>query len=252
MQFIRILSAIILALSFMMITSIANGQALESKIVYKSDNLLVSQISEHCFVHTSYLQTKDYGVVACNGIVLSNEGETIIFDTPADNKSSDELIDWISKYLNCKINAVIPTHFHEDCLGGLEAFYNRGIPSYSNFMTIQLAKEHNYVAPENGFNDSIVLKIGKQEVIAKYFGERHTKDNIIGYYPAENIMFGGCLIKELNANKGYLGDASIDKWSQTVERVKNKFPKVKIVVPGHGNYGNIKLLDYTIKLFHSN
>jgi metallo-beta-lactamase class B len=62
-------------------------------------------------------------------------------------------------------------------------------------------------------------------------------------------MFGGCLIKELGAGKGYLGDANVVAWSSTVEKVKKAYPNVKVVVPGHGAYGNIKLLDYTINLF---
>ena len=62
-------------------------------------------------------------------------------------------------------------------------------------------------------------------------------------------MFGGCLIKELNAGKGYLGDANVTDWSGTVEKVKMEYPNVKIIVPGHGEYGSKKLLDYTINLF---
>jgi len=62
-------------------------------------------------------------------------------------------------------------------------------------------------------------------------------------------MFGGCLIKELNATKGYLGDANTKDWSSTVLKVKSAYPNVKIIVPGHGNYGDQKLLDYTIQLF---
>jgi metallo-beta-lactamase class B len=48
-----------------------------------------------------------------------------------------------------------------------------------------------------------------------------------------------------------LGDANVIDWSRTVESVKKEFPNVKIVVPGHGEYGNIKLLDYTINLFRA-
>ena len=58
-------------------------------------------------------------------------------------------------------------------------------------------------------------------------------------------MFGGCLIKEMNATKGYLHDANVKDWSATVEKVK-EYPHVKVVVPGHGKYGDVKLLDYTI------
>jgi metallo-beta-lactamase class B len=53
----------------------------------------------------------------------------------------------------------------------------------------------------------------------------------------------------LEAGKGYLGDANVADWSGTVEKVKREYPNVKIVVPGHGESGNQKLLDYTIHLF---
>ncbi|MNY76298.1 Beta-lactamase type II precursor [compost metagenome] len=62
-------------------------------------------------------------------------------------------------------------------------------------------------------------------------------------------MFGGCLIKEVEASKGYLGDANVKEWSQTVKKIKQRFPDAKIIIPGHGNIGGTELLDYTIKLF---
>ena len=91
--------------------------------------------------------------------------------------------------------------------------------------------------------------MGTEKTITKFFGEGHTKDDVVGYFPSENIMFGGCLIKELHANKGYLGDANVYAWSNTVQKVKDEKKKKKIVVPGHGKFGNKRLLDYTIKLF---
>jgi metallo-beta-lactamase class B len=64
-------------------------------------------------------------------------------------------------------------------------------------------------------------------------------------------LFGGCLIKTLKASKGYLDDANVQAWSATVEAVKQAYPNAQVVVPGHGDYGNNKLLDYTIKLFRT-
>lgn len=223
--------------------------AFKPKKLYKSDELIITQISANCFEHTSFKQTHDFGNVPCNGLIVRNNDETIIFDTPTNDKSSDELIRWIKETLHCKINAVIPTHFHEDCLGGLKAFDENNIPSYAYFKTIELAKENNVVVPKNSFKDSLLLKVGEEYITAKFFGEGHTKDNVVGYFPSEQVMFGGCLIKELDAGKGYLGDATIADWSATVERVKKEYPDVKIIVPGHGAYGSKKLLDYTIKLF---
>lgn len=219
------------------------------KEIYKTKDLIITQISENSFIHTSYLQTNDFGNVPCNGLIVRDSNEAVIFDTPTNDKSAEELIKWVKEKLNCKINAVIPTHFHDDCLGGLKVFNDDDIPSYAYFKTIELAKENKYEIPKNSFDNSIILKVGNKNVSVKFFGQGHTKDNVVGYFPSENIMFGGCLIKELNAGKGYLGDANVAEWSNTVEKVEMEYPNVKIVVPGHGEYGDRGLLDYTIKLF---
>lgn len=90
---------------------------------------------------------------------------------------------------------------------------------------------------------------GSERVLLRHFGEGHTVDNVVGYFTKEDVLFGGCLVKEIDASKGYLGDANVDEWSATVERVKQAYPRVKIVVPGHGQCGDRRLLDYTIGLF---
>ncbi|MES2520769.1 MAG: subclass B1 metallo-beta-lactamase [Bacteroidota bacterium] len=231
--------------------SSTNHLVFKPKIVYKTNNLIVTQITENSFTHISFKQTNDFGNVPCNGLIVRDSNEVIIFDTPTNDRSAEELIKYVKETLHSKINAIIPTHFHDDCLGGLKAFDDNNVPSYANIKTIELAKQNNLAVPKNGFTDSLILKVGNQMVIAKYFGEGHTKDNVIGYFPSENIMFGGCLIKELKAGKGYLGDANVANWSNTVENVKMEYPNVKIVVPGHGEYGDGKLLDYTIKLFNT-
>jgi metallo-beta-lactamase class B len=217
--------------------------------IYKSKDLIVTQIAENSFEHTSFKQTNDFGNVPCNGLIVRDDNEVIIFDTPTNDKNSEELIKWISEKLHCKINAIIPTHFHDDSAGGLKAFDDNSIPSYACFRTIELAKENNFVVPKNSFSDSLILKVGDEKIIAKFFGEGHTKDNVVGYFPSENILFGGCLIKESEAGKGYLGDANVAAWSGTVEKVKKAYPDVKIVIPGHGEIGGQKILDYTIQLF---
>ena len=217
--------------------------------VYHSEDLIIIQISDNAFLHTSFLQTNDFGKVPCNGMVVRNSNEVVVFDTPTNNKSADELIKFIKQKLHCKINAVIPTHFHDDCLGGLESFHQSKIPSFGNFSTIEFAKASNAVTPQNSFNDSLKLNIGNTYAIVKYFGQGHTKDNVVGFFPKENILFGGCLIKELDATKGYLGDANVEEWANTVEKIKQQYPHVKMVIPGHGEVGGKDLLDYTIKLF---
>ncbi len=219
------------------------------KEVYKSENLIVKQISPNSFAHISFLQTQDFGNVPCNGLIVRNGNEVVVFDTPTNTGSSEELIKWITDTLHCKINAIIPTHFHNDCLAGLKAFDENEIPSYAYFKTIELARLNNLVVPKNSFSDSLVLKLGDEIIAARFFGEGHTKDNIVGYYPHENVLFGGCLVKELTANKGYLGDANTEAWPGTVEKLLKEYPDASIVVPGHGETGGRELLAYTINLF---
>jgi metallo-beta-lactamase class B len=230
----------------------ANTKEFKPIEVYHSDDLMIIQIAENTFVHTSFLQTNDFGKVPCNGMIVRNSNEVIVFDTPTNNKSAEDLIQFIKEKLHCTINAVVPTHFHDDCLGGLASFHQQKIPSFGNYSTIELSEANHTVAPQNGFKDSLRLPLGNTNTIVKDFGQGHTKDNVVGYFPAENVLFGGCLIKELEATKGYLGDANVSEWSNTVEKIKQQYPNVKIVVPGHGAIGGKDLLDYTIKLFKTN
>ncbi|WP_027374630.1 MULTISPECIES: CIM family subclass B1 metallo-beta-lactamase [Chryseobacterium] len=219
------------------------------KVVFKTDNLTVIQLSDHVYQHISYLNTDSFGRVPCNGMVVKQGDETVILDTPSDDKSSADLISWIKNNLNAGVNAVVATHFHNDCLGGLKEFDKNKIPSYASKKTIGLAQKNNANIPQYSFDNDLTLKVGSTNVFVKYFGEGHTKDNVVAYFPDERIMFGGCLIKEIGAGKGYLGDANVKDWSATVAKIKKHYPDVKIIIPGHGDTGGIKLLDYTIALF---
>lgn len=219
------------------------------KTVFESPELVITQVAPHTYVHTSYLNTQSFGKVPCNGMIVKNENETIVLDTPADNKTAAVLINWIRNDLKSSINAVVPTHFHEDCLGGLEEFHKNRIPSYAYYKTVEIAESKGFAVPKNRFQDSLNLKVGNDSVSLVFFGEGHTKDNITGYYATDKILFGGCLIKELDAGKGNLADANEVAWSESVRKITKKYPEISKVVPGHGETGDARLLQYTITLF---
>jgi metallo-beta-lactamase class B len=230
-------------------TNAQKHSSFKPKVIFESSELVITQITPNGFQHTSYLQTNDFGNVPCNGLIVRNNKEVIVFDSPTNDSASIALIDFIRSSLNCEVKAIIPTHFHNDCLGGLKAFHKNNIPSYAYFKTIEFAKENQYEVPKNAFLDTLRLSIGESFVTSSFFGEGHTRDNVVGYFPDENLLFGGCLIKELNATKGYLGDANLNEWSSTVQKIRHRYPNLKTVVPGHGNIGSLNLLDYTFALF---
>ena len=86
-------------------------------------------------------------------------------------------------------------------------------------------------------------------MINYYPGEAHTRDNIITWVPSERTIFGGCMVKSMNAGKGNLADANVNAWSDTVRKVKSLCPTATLVIPGHGDAGGTELLDFTIRLF---
>ncbi len=216
---------------------------------YRSDDLEISPISDHTYLLVSYLNFRNFGKVACNSLLYVKNGEAIIFDTPTDNETSRELINWVQDSLKVRIKAVVVNHFHVDCLGGLEAFHQAGIPSYANDQTIALARADSVSIPQNGFEGSQTLKIGGQEIINSYFGAAHTLDNIVSWIPSEKLIFGGCMVKSIGAGKGNLADADVNQWPKTIQKIKGAYPSAEMIIPGHGKYGDQSLLDFTINLF---
>jgi len=223
----------------------------DSLTIYQSENLIIKKLSNYTYKHISFLETSDYGKVACNGMLVVKNFEGIIFDTPTNDKSSLELINFVAGELKSAIIAVVPTHFHEDCIGGIQEFEKHNIPVYASQMTLELLKKNSLMPakPIVAFDKVLTLNLGDSKIYAEYFGEGHTQDNIVGYFPEDNAIFGGCLIKDLGSTKGYLGDANLNSWSETVRQVKLKYPEAKIVIPGHGTWGGTELFDYTIALF---
>ncbi|MBL7829243.1 MAG: subclass B1 metallo-beta-lactamase, partial [Saprospiraceae bacterium] len=215
-----------------------------------SNTLKIKPLTEGVFLHVSYLESEQFGHVACNGLIYVRGNEAMVFDTPADSITSEQLIRLIETQWKKRIKAVVVNHFHTDCLGGLGAFHRRHIPSYANRLTIELARaKGDVVLPQNGFDNVLQLPCGDRTVENRYFGEGHTRDNIVSYLPAEKTLFGGCMIKAMNAGKGNLADATLGAWSTTVDQVKKAYPDVQFVIPGHGEPGGVELLDFTAKLF---
>ena len=219
-------------------------------IEYSTPILKIQKLEENLFIHTSYLEIENYGSFPSNGMIYFNENEAIIFDTPVNDSASEELINWIQNKKQKNIKAVVINHFHIDCLGGLNEFNERNIDTYASKLTHQLAKENQVQSlPSTLFDKKLKLDIGNETTITEFFGPGHTDDNLVSYIPKKNVLFGGCLIKELSAKKGNLKDANVNKWSETVQTIKERFPDVEYIVPGHGKFGGAELLDYTIQLF---
>ena len=215
--------------------------------VYSSENLKIIQVGKHSYQHITYLDTESFGKVACNGMVVIDQGEALIYDTPSYDKDAEELTQWIEAQ-GARVKGVIVNHFHIDCLGSLTYFHKANIPSFGNRITIDLAQKAGYTAPlkDIGIKPHTVGNVSIQNA---YLGPAHTQDNNVSYVIEDAVLFGGCMVKSLGAGEGYTGDATLDKWSETVSKINQAFPKIKTVIPGHGKAGGTELLEYTIQKF---
>src|SRR5690606_41359622 len=117
-----------------------------------------------------------------------------------------ELVRYLYETMDDAVKAVVATHLHVDGVAGLAEFHAHQIPSYANERTISLlkARDPGAALPQHGFQGSLELTAGGEVVLAGFFGEGHTPDNVIGYYPKGKVIFGGCLVKEVEIGRAHV------------------------------------------------
>lgn len=207
----------------------------------------LTKLSENFYVYTYNMPAGNY---SANGALCIDKGEAVLIDTPGEDGLTDSLVNWVQQNLNVKIEKVIITHWHmEDRMGGLKALHQRGIISYANKLTIDKAIKDSLPVPQNGFTDSLTINVGEKEIVCFFPGAGHTIDNSVVWFPSDNILFGGCLVKDVTAKGlGYTADADLMAWPQTIQNVKKQFSNAKVIIPGHMGWGGVELLDHTYEL----
>jgi len=214
-----------------------------------NDDITLVKISDDAFIHISYTSDTNYGRFPSNGLIFINNNEAFLFDTPFTNEQTKDLLDFITDSLKLKVIGFVPNHWHNDCTGGLDYLKRIGVKTYANQLTIDILKQKGQNYPDNGFKDSLQLFLGDKEILCYYLGAAHSMDNIVVWIPSMKILFAGCMAKSINStNLGNTVDGDLKAYPITIQKVIDKFPDAKMVIPGHGNFGGIELLTHTLKL----
>lgn len=220
-----------------------------SRQIRISEDLSLTKISDHCWIHTSWIESEQWGRIPANGLVIKDEQHVMIIDTPWTENQSEELISWINRDWGLTVGMVIPTHFHVDNLGGLKEFHRRGIPSWSLDLTETICREKKLPVPQHTFSKRKILTLGSIEAVLFYPGPGHSGDNFSVYFSPDKVLYAGCLIKaQYNQTLGNLSDASPSLWRESIVSLQTQFPSAEIVVPGHGEQGSTALFDHTLNL----
>lgn len=218
-------------------------------VIKVSNDIDLIKLSENAYVHISRSEMAGFGIVSSNGLLLVDKQEAFLFDSPVTNTQTETLVKWVADSLYSKVTTFVPNHWHEDCMGGLQYLHTAGVISYANQMTIDIACEKGLPVPQNGFRKSKTLKLNDKKIVCYYPGAAHSMDNIVVWIPSENILFSGCMTKDIHSSGlGNSVDGDVKQWANTLQKVMQKFPNAKIIIPGHGQIGGFDQLEHTYRL----
>lgn len=191
----------------------------------------------------------DWGTIPANGLLVLSGDVAALIDTPWTDEQTRRLFDWVEREHGARIEVIVPTHSHGDCLGGLAAAHELGARSYGHERTAEFARRSGDAAPEATFRESYDLQLGNRRLELRHLGAGHTEDNIVAWLPDEKILFGGCLIKSAHSQTmGYVDEADLDAWPETLERVRRRYGEEALIVPGHGRPGGLETIERTLRL----
>lgn len=221
----------------------------DNAILKIADDIELIKISDNAYIHVSYANTQKWGRVGANGLVLIDKNQAFLFDSPWTDTQTERLLSWMKDTMDLEIIGFIPNHWHSDCMGGFGCIQKQNITSYANQLTIDIAKSNDLPFPDNGFTDSLEVKLGEKLIKCYYIGAAHSMDNIVVWIPSEQILFTACMVKSMSSkNPGNTADGDLTAYPNTLAKLIEKFPSAKIVVPGHGKYGGLELITHTIEL----
>lgn len=203
---------------------------------------------------------KDYFYYPENSAFYIGEKGVTVISATWSPEVAKLLVGKVREVTKKPVTAVINTHYHLDRVGGNPYFKEIGAQIIASKMTSALMKENwesavksaqkdypgypsiPFVAPDVTFDEKYETEGGK--VQALYFGPSHTKDDIVVYFPEEQILFGDCMLKE---KLGFLGDADLAEYPKTLERVKKL--KIKKIIAGHWSpVHSPELIDQVLEL----
>jgi glyoxylase-like metal-dependent hydrolase (beta-lactamase superfamily II) len=202
-------------------------------------------------------------------VVRMPDGVVIFCSSPFETDATRALVRWVQSALRPTKMIAINTHFHLDGTGGNEAYRELGVTTYGSEQTQKLLAEKGdlvqrdaaegldepekrrrvlamkVVAAEKTFSarEGLVLSFGGETMRVIYPGPAHAPDNVLVFFPARSLLFGGCMIKSSHSI-GYVGDADLEHWEAAVDVARNLRPSV--VVPGHGPVSGPDLFDLTV------
>ena len=210
--------------------------------------LPISHLTGDFYVYKTF---HDYNgtLISANAMYLVTDKGVVLFDAPWDQTQFQPLLDIIKTRHNKEVIMYFATHSHEDRAGGLDFYRQKGIKTYTIKATDQILKEKNEKRAEFVIPNDTIFTVGHHSFEVYYPGKGHAPDNIVVWFNKEKVLYGGCFIKSTEAKDlGYLGDADVKEWEESIKKVQSKFKSPKYIITGHDDWQDLNSLKHTFKL----
>jgi glyoxylase-like metal-dependent hydrolase (beta-lactamase superfamily II) len=171
------------------------------------------------------------GKVVSNAFFIITDYEVILAGAHFIAEGVSELLQQIAKITPLPVTQVILTHHHK----GFN-YIDFDLPEKAEIIVsvsiLQALKgEHReFRNPTLVFEENLTLNRGKTSIVVMDTGPGHSSGDLIVYLPKEGILFASDLL--FNDAVGYMGDASIHEWGESLELLERLAPLK--VVPGVG------------------
>jgi glyoxylase-like metal-dependent hydrolase (beta-lactamase superfamily II) len=201
------------------------------------------KLSKNCYAFTTEGDPN-------TGVIVGDDAVMVI-DAQATPLMAREVIRRIRSVTSKPIKYVVLTHYHAVRVLGASAYKADEI--IASKATLGLIRERGaqdmkseigrfprlfrgahtipgLTWPTLAFSGELTLMMGKLEVQIIHPGAGHTGGDTVVWVPSQRVLFSGDLV-EYEAGV-YTGDAHLEVWPQTLERLKQLRPKA--LVPGRG------------------
>jgi metallo-beta-lactamase class B len=233
-------------LLFLILSNQTKAQPTNNMADQLDRNFAITQLTNNAFLIQSSFAAN--GQLDCNHLLIIDTKDLVLVNTPVNDSLTSVLLTCIERKLKRKVTKVIVSHFHEDSSGGLRQISKLGINSFGLSKTAALLKSQSKHI-DFLFSRFLVLDLQTLHLELFYPGAGHSIDNIVIWLPEDKILFGGCLLKSLQAkDRGNIKDADLKAWPVSVELVMKKYHDAMIVIPGHGEIGNTSVFQHTLDL----
>ena len=224
------------------------GKSAYEKAAETPKPLTITHLTGNLYVYVTFSTYNGHPTPA-NAMYLVTTQGVVMIDAPWDTTQFQPLMDSIESKHHQKVVLCIGTHFHADRSGGFEFLNAKGIPTYSSKLTYELCKKNHEKLAAHTFQNDTTFNIGDYKVETYYPGPGHTDDNIVIWFGADKVLYGGCFIKSCDwSDLGNMKDADTEAWPTSIRNVLKKYPKPVYVIPGHDSWTNNTGLQHTLKL----